>query len=114
MAELLKDRDADRSYLNLARKKISEIEASGGQQGDVVSLVNDNLKRADELDSKGERLEAPKHLERSHHSVRQQRRTSDSRSNTRGPACRERKWSGPCSESPNRGPKTDGPAKEKS
>jgi eukaryotic-like serine/threonine-protein kinase len=58
MAELLKDRDADRSYLNLARKKISEIEASGGQQGDVVSLVNDNLKRADELDSKGERLDA--------------------------------------------------------
>ena len=58
MAELLKDRDADRSYLNLARKKISEIEASGGQQGDVVSLVNDNLKRADEIDSKGERLDA--------------------------------------------------------
>jgi eukaryotic-like serine/threonine-protein kinase len=59
MAELLKDREgADRSYLNLARKKISEIEASGGQQGDVVSLVNDNLQRADELDSKGQPVDA--------------------------------------------------------
>jgi len=58
MAELLKDRDADRPYLNLARKKMHEIEESGSQQGDVISLVNDNLKRADELDTKGQLLEA--------------------------------------------------------
>jgi hypothetical protein len=58
MAELLKDREADRPYLNLARKKMHEIEDSGSQQGDVLSLVNDNLKRADELDTKGQLLEA--------------------------------------------------------
>jgi serine/threonine-protein kinase len=58
MAELLKDRDADRPYLNLARKKMHEIEESGSQQGDVISLVNDNLKRADELETKGQSLEA--------------------------------------------------------
>ena len=55
---LLKDREEDRSYLNLARNKIHEIEESGSQQGDVATLVNDNLKRADELDTKGQRLEA--------------------------------------------------------
>jgi len=58
MAELLKDREADRPFLNLARKKMREIEESGGQQGDVISLVDDNLKRADELDTKGQSLEA--------------------------------------------------------
>jgi hypothetical protein len=58
MAELLKDREDDRPYVNLARKKIREIEESGSQQGDVVSLVNDNLKRGDELDSKGQPVDA--------------------------------------------------------
>lgn len=58
MAEILKGRDEERPYVNLARKKIHEIEASGGQQGTVVSLVDDNLKRADELDSKGQAFDA--------------------------------------------------------
>jgi hypothetical protein len=58
MAVLLKDREEDRSYLNLARNKIHEIEESGSQQGDVATLVNENLKRADELDTKGQLLEA--------------------------------------------------------
>ena len=60
MVDLLKDRDADRPYVNLARKKIHQIEESGGQQGDVASLVNDNLKRADELETQGERVESQK------------------------------------------------------
>src|SRR5580704_1891052 len=55
---LLKDREADRKYVNLARKKIKEIEESGGTKQDVISLVNDNLKRADDLATKGELLEA--------------------------------------------------------
>jgi serine/threonine protein kinase len=58
MAVLLKDREEDRSYLNLARAKIREIEESGSQQGDVATLVNDNLKRADDLETQGQRLEA--------------------------------------------------------
>jgi len=58
MVELLKDREADRPYVNLARKKIREIEASGGEQGDVITLVNDNLKRADDLASKGQPVAA--------------------------------------------------------
>ena len=58
LAELLKDREADRKYVNLARKKIKEIEESGGTKQDVISLVNDNLKRADDLATKGELLEA--------------------------------------------------------
>jgi eukaryotic-like serine/threonine-protein kinase len=58
MAVLLKDREEDRSYLNLARNKIREIEESGNQQGDVATLVNDNLKRADDLESKAQLLEA--------------------------------------------------------
>jgi eukaryotic-like serine/threonine-protein kinase len=58
MAALLKDREEDRSYLNLARSKIREIEESGGQLGDLATFVNENLKRADELDTKGQLLEA--------------------------------------------------------
>ena len=58
MAVLLKDREADRPFLNLALNKVHEIEESGSQQGDVASLVNANLKRADELDTKGQPLEA--------------------------------------------------------
>jgi hypothetical protein len=58
LAELLKDREADRKYVNLARKKIKEIEESGGTKQDVISLVNDNLKRADDLATKGALLEA--------------------------------------------------------
>jgi eukaryotic-like serine/threonine-protein kinase len=58
MAVLFKDREADRAYLNLAQRKIHEIEELGSQQGDVATLVNDNLKRADELDTKGQSLDA--------------------------------------------------------
>jgi eukaryotic-like serine/threonine-protein kinase len=58
LVDLLKDREADRKYVNLARKKIKEIEESGSKPQDVISLVNDNLKRADELATKGELLEA--------------------------------------------------------
>ena len=39
MAVLLKDREEDRSYLNLARNKIREIEESGSQQGDVATSL---------------------------------------------------------------------------
>jgi len=60
MVELLKDRDADRPYVNLARKKIHEIEESGSEQGDLISLVNDNLKRADDLATKGQPVDAQK------------------------------------------------------
>ena len=55
---LLKDREQDRKYVNLAKKKIREIEESGGTKQDLISLVNDNLKRADDLATKGELLEA--------------------------------------------------------
>jgi serine/threonine-protein kinase len=58
LVDLLKDREADRKYVNLARKKIRDIEDSGGKQQDVISLVNDNLQRADELATKGEPIEA--------------------------------------------------------
>lgn len=58
MVELLKDREEERAYVNLARKKIHEIEQSGSQKGDVVALVNENLNRADELVTKGDRLAA--------------------------------------------------------
>jgi serine/threonine-protein kinase len=58
LVELFKDREEDRKWVNLARKKIREIEEAGGDKQDVVSLVKDNLKRADELASSGERLKA--------------------------------------------------------
>jgi hypothetical protein len=58
LVELLKGRDDDRRWVNLAQKKIKEIEEAGGDKQDVVSLVKDNLKRADELASNGERLKA--------------------------------------------------------
>jgi serine/threonine-protein kinase len=58
LVALLKDREADRKYVNLAQKKIKDIEESGGTKQDVISLVNDNLKRADDLATKGELLEA--------------------------------------------------------
>ncbi len=58
LVELLKDREADRKYVNLARKKINEIQESGDTKQDVTTLVNDNLKRADDLTTKGERLKA--------------------------------------------------------
>jgi serine/threonine protein kinase len=58
LVELFKDREEDRKYVNLARKKIKEIEESGDAKQDVVSFVNDNLKRADELATKGERVKA--------------------------------------------------------
>jgi eukaryotic-like serine/threonine-protein kinase len=58
LVELLKDREADRRYVNLARKKINEIQESGDTKQDVTTLVNDNLKRADDLTTKGERLKA--------------------------------------------------------
>ncbi len=58
MVELFKDRDADRAYVNMARKKIGEIEGSGSQAGDLVAFVNDKLKRADELAAKGQKVEA--------------------------------------------------------
>src|SRR5262249_45789199 len=54
MIELLKDREEDRKYVNLARHKIAEIQESPESKQDVISLVNDNLKRADELATKGE------------------------------------------------------------
>jgi hypothetical protein len=58
LVALLKDREADRKYVNLAQKKIKEIEESGGTKQDLISLVNENLKRADDLATKGELLEA--------------------------------------------------------
>jgi eukaryotic-like serine/threonine-protein kinase len=58
LVELLKDREEDRKWVNLARKKIKEIEESGDTKQDVISLVKDNLKRADELASGGEQLKA--------------------------------------------------------
>jgi serine/threonine-protein kinase len=60
MVELFKDREDDRPYVNLARKRIREIEESPNKPGDVISLVNDNLARADELDGSGQRFEAEK------------------------------------------------------
>jgi hypothetical protein len=58
LVELMKDREGDRKYVNLARKKIKEIQESGDTKRDVASLVNENLKRADELATKGERVKA--------------------------------------------------------
>jgi eukaryotic-like serine/threonine-protein kinase len=58
LVELLKDREADLKYVNLARKKIKDIQESGDTKQDVISLVNDNLKRADDLATKGERVKA--------------------------------------------------------
>ena len=62
MIELLQDRDADRAYVyvNLARKRIHDIEEAGSEPGDVISLVNDNLKRADDLATKGQSVDAEK------------------------------------------------------
>ena len=56
-------------------KKSTRSKSSGGQQGDVVSLVNDNLKRADELGHERTACRSGKNLERSHHSVRCQQGT---------------------------------------
>jgi len=58
LIELFKDRDEDRKYVNLARKKVKEIEESGETKQDLISFVNDNLARADELATKGQRLQA--------------------------------------------------------
>ncbi len=58
LVELLKDREADLKYVNLARKKIKDIQESGDTKQDVISLVNDNLKRADDMATKGERVKA--------------------------------------------------------
>ncbi len=58
MIELLKDREEERKYVNLARHKIAEIQESPDTNQDVMSLVNDNLKRADEMATKGERVKA--------------------------------------------------------
>lgn len=58
LIDLHKDRDEDRAYVNLARKKIHEIEEGGTQKGDVVSLVNENLKKADEHVTNGQAVDA--------------------------------------------------------
>ena len=58
LVDLLKDREADLKYVNLARKKIKDIQESGDTKQDVISLVNDNLKRADDMATKGERVKA--------------------------------------------------------
>jgi hypothetical protein len=58
MIELQKGRDDDPVYVNLARKKIAEIEESGCKRSDLVSFANDKLREADALATKGDSVEA--------------------------------------------------------
>jgi eukaryotic-like serine/threonine-protein kinase len=126
LVELLKDREEDRKWVNLAQKKIKDIEESGGKQQDVISLVNDNLKRADDLVTKGERLEAEKiwngvvTLYSGNLELEQQ--TKYARARLRGETVertifgipKPRAKEGPNKDGPDKGgPAQDGPAKEK-
>lgn len=58
MIELLKDSEKDRAYVNLAKRKIVEIQQSGGD--DDLELIKAALGRAEEHLAKGEKLEADK------------------------------------------------------
>jgi hypothetical protein len=58
MIELLKQSEKDRVYANLAKRKIAEIQLSGGD--DDLKLINAAIGRAEEHLAKGEKLEADK------------------------------------------------------
>jgi hypothetical protein len=58
MIELLKDSEKDRAYANLAKRKIIEIQQTGGD--DDLKLINAAIRRAEEHLAKGEKLEADK------------------------------------------------------
>lgn len=58
MIELLKDRQQDRAFVQLANKQIARIKASGGDKVDRVQILNDSLDKADRLLADGNKLEA--------------------------------------------------------
>lgn len=58
MVVLLKDREQDRAFVMLAKKRIQEIEAAGGDPVDRVQMVDQSLARADELAQQGKTIEA--------------------------------------------------------
>ncbi len=58
MVKLLNDSEKDRPYVNLAKRKITEIEGAGYLPQDTVAVVNEALKRADESFTQGEVLKA--------------------------------------------------------
>lgn len=60
MAELLKGREQDRPFLNLARQRVATIEEAGTATNDRVQIVNDSLRRAEALYQQGEVLKARK------------------------------------------------------
>jgi eukaryotic-like serine/threonine-protein kinase len=60
MIELLKDREDDRLYVLLARRRMAKLEEAGGTGGDRVELVNESLRRADEHYDNGRVLDARK------------------------------------------------------
>ncbi len=64
MVDLLKNRKEDqetiRPYLNLARRQIAVIDASGADITERIEIILSTLKKADQLDSQGKKLEATK------------------------------------------------------
>jgi eukaryotic-like serine/threonine-protein kinase len=58
MVELQKGREDDPVYVNLARRRIAEIEESGCKRSDLVSFVNEKLQEADNLAGKGDAVGA--------------------------------------------------------
>ena len=60
MTELLKGREEDRAFVNLARRHKRDIEDAGGKRDDRIAIVNDALKQADSLHAAGQVLDARK------------------------------------------------------
>ena len=60
MIELLKGREDDRPFGNLARREVSAIEDAGGDSMDRIEIVNTSLRDADQLLLQGKKLEARK------------------------------------------------------
>ena len=64
MLDLLKDRkenrDKNRPYLNLANRQIAAIDASGTDVTERIEIIVSSLKKADQLDAQGKKLEATK------------------------------------------------------
>ncbi|VAX37013.1 hypothetical protein MNBD_PLANCTO02-2938 [hydrothermal vent metagenome] len=64
MVTLLKNRKKDfennRPYINLARRQIATIDAAGTDVRERMEIILSTLKKADELDAQGKKLEATK------------------------------------------------------
>lgn len=60
LIHVLQDSETDRPIVNLARKQVADIMASGGDKDDRRKVVNNTLRKASELFRSGNALEANK------------------------------------------------------